>query len=56
MVSSERDFAISKIDLELYDVILEIADDLYNDCKIAEYSSYRDEVWEQKYVYHTYAL
>lgn len=42
--------------LELYDVILEIADDLYNDCKISEYSSYRDEVWESKYVYHTYAL
>ena len=37
-------------------VILEIADDLYNDCKISEYSSYRDEVWEQKYLYHTYAL
>ena len=45
-----------KDNLELYDVILEIADDLYNDCKISEYSSYRDEVWEQKYVYHTYAL
>ena len=42
--------------LELYDVILEIADDLYNDCKISEYSSYRDEVWEQKYLCHTYAL
>ncbi|MBR5513578.1 MAG: ADP-ribosylglycohydrolase family protein [Ruminococcus sp.] len=41
-----------KDNLELYDVILEIADDLYNDCKISEYSSYRDEVWEQKYVYH----
>ena len=42
--------------LELYDVILEIADDLYNDCKISEYSPYRDEVWEQKYLCHTYAL
>lgn len=40
--------------LELKDVILEIADDLYNDCKISEYSSYRDDVWEQKYIYKTY--
>ena len=40
--------------LELKDVILEIADDLYNDCKISEYGSYRDEVWEQKYIYKTY--
>lgn len=40
--------------LELYDVILEIADDLYNDCKITEYGSYRDEIWEQKYIYKTY--
>lgn len=41
-------------DLELKDVILEIADDLYNDCKISEYGSYRDDVWEQKYIYKTY--
>lgn len=40
--------------LELKDVILEIADDLYNDCKISEYGSYRDDVWEQKYIYKTY--
>lgn len=40
--------------LELKDVIIEIADDLYNDCKIDEYSDYRDEIWESKYVYGTY--
>ena len=40
--------------LELKDVILEIADDLYNDCKITEYGSYRDEVWEKKYIDKTY--
>ena len=40
--------------LELKDVILEIADDLYNDCKISEYGSYDDEIWEQKYIYNTY--
>ena len=43
-----------KDNLELYDVILTIADDLYNDCKISEYSPYSDEMWEQKYVYGTY--
>lgn len=41
--------------LELREVICEIADDLYNDCKIAEYGSYRDEIWEQKYIYNTYS-
>ena len=40
--------------LELKDTILEIADDLYNDCKITEYGTYRDEVWEHKYIYHDY--
>ncbi len=40
--------------LELKDTILEMADDLYNDCKITEYGSYRDDVWEHKYIYHDY--
>lgn len=40
--------------LELKDVILELADDLYNDCKMSEYSAYIDEVWTQKYIYFTY--
>ena len=35
--------------LELKDVILEIADDLFHDCKNAQ-----DKIWEQKYIYHTY--
>lgn len=42
--------------LELKDVITEIADDLYNDCQISEYSSHKDEIWEQKYIYHTYSV
>lgn len=41
--------------LELRDVILEIADDLYSGCKMSEYGSYRDETWLSKYVYCTYA-
>ena len=40
--------------LELKEIILEMADDLYNDCKISEYGSYHDEIWEQKYIYKTY--
>ena len=40
--------------LELRDVILEMADDLYNDCQISEYGSSRDEIWEKKYIYMTY--
>ncbi len=42
-------------ELELRDVILEIADDLYSGCKMEEYSSYRDEIWESKYIFHTYS-
>lgn len=36
--------------LELKNVILELADDLYNDCKMEEYSDYEDPVWLAKYV------
>ena len=38
-----------KTDLELHDVILEVADDLCHDCQMSEYSSYVDEKWMQKY-------
>ena len=41
--------------LELRDVIREIADDLYNDCKISEYGEYQDPVWEAKYIRMTYS-
>lgn len=40
--------------LELKETILEIADDLYNDCKMSEHGEYRDEVWAAKYIGHTY--
>lgn len=40
--------------LELKNVILELADDLYNDCKISEYGTYRDEIWIKKYMNKTY--
>jgi ADP-ribosylglycohydrolase len=43
--------------LELLDVITEIADDLYYDCNINEYTrptDPRDIAWEEKYVHITY--
>ena len=39
-----------KKNLELSDVILEIADDLCYGCRMSEYSDYRDEAWETKYI------
>ena len=40
--------------LELKDTILEVADDLFNDCRMTEYGEYRDDVWVRKYMKHTY--
>ena len=37
-------------DLELREVIEEVADDLYNDNKMREYGSYQDPVWIRKYM------
>ena len=39
-----------KRDLELHDVILEMADDLCHGCRMSEYSSYRDPAWVRKYI------
>ena len=36
-------------DLELKDIILEIADDLHHDCRISEYGKEEDPEWEAKY-------
>ena len=42
-------------DLELKDVILEVADDLYHDCQMSEFDyERRDPVWIQKYVEMTW--
>ena len=40
--------------LELKEVIGELARDLYEDCRMSEYSEVRDEAWLNKYVYGTY--
>ena len=39
-----------KKDLEIADVILEMADDLCYGCQMSEDGSYRDEDWEMKYM------
>lgn len=39
-----------KTNLELYDTILDIADDLYNDCKMSEFGKIYDPVWDKKYI------
>ena len=43
-----------KDNVELKDVILELADDMSNDVPISEYSSSNDEEWESKYLYCNY--
>ena len=40
--------------LELKDTILEIADDLYKDCRMTGFGNEYDEIWGQKYIYHTF--
>ncbi len=35
--------------LELKEIILEVASDLYEDCKMSEYGDYKDEKWIEKY-------
>ena len=36
------------------DVTEELAEDLYNDCRISEFGDYSDPVWEHKYIYADY--
>ena len=40
--------------LELKQIILDIADDLFHDCQMTEYGPYYDKVWAQKYISNTY--
>ena len=40
--------------LELKQIVLDIADDLFHDCQMTEDGSYYDKVWEQKYISNTY--
>lgn len=40
--------------LELKEVIMEVADDLFHDCKMTEYGENYDQVWDEKYIKMTY--
>ena len=40
--------------LELKDIIMEIADDLFNDCRISEYGKEKNPEWEEKYFCNRY--
>ena len=40
--------------LELRDLIIEVADDLWHDCRISKYGDEHDLVWEQKYIEMAY--
>ena len=44
-----------KAGLELKDVILDIADDLADGCRMWEFSDYTDEKWAHKYIHCDYA-
>lgn len=41
--------------LEFREIIEEVAEDLYHDCRITEYGHYKDPVWMSKYIYIDYA-
>lgn len=45
-----------KANLEFHDVLLELAEDLFNDCQMSEYGEYVDRVWIEKYVKKTYCM
>ncbi len=45
---------IWKKDLELEDVILEVADDLCHGCQMEEFSAYYDPLWDAKYIKRNY--
>lgn len=40
--------------LELHELIMDITNDLYQGCRMSEYSSIHDQAWIDKYVEHTY--
>lgn len=40
--------------LELKDIILEIATDICHGCQMTEYGTYNDDVWCDKYIYAKY--
>lgn len=43
-----------KDDLEFYNVLMILADDLLDDCMMSEYGDFYDEAWSEKYIKKTY--
>lgn len=43
-----------KDDLEFYNVLTILADDLLDDCMMSEYGDFYDEAWSEKYIKKTY--
>ena len=43
-------------DLELREIIEEVAEDLYNDCQMHEYGDYKDPIWTSKYIQVDYNM
>ncbi|MDE6726762.1 MAG: ADP-ribosylglycohydrolase family protein, partial [Oscillospiraceae bacterium] len=43
-----------KSDLEFYNVLMILADDLLDDCRMSEYGDFYDEAWSEKYIKKTY--
>lgn len=45
-----------KTNLEFHDVLLELAEDLFNDCQMSENGEYVDRVWFEKYVGKSFCM
>lgn len=45
-----------KANLEFHDVLMELAEDLFNDCQMSEYGEYVDRAWIEKYVKKSFCM
>lgn len=45
-----------KTNLEFHDVLMELAEDLFNDCQMSEYGEYVDRAWIEKYVEKSFCM
>lgn len=45
-----------KANLEFHDVLMELAEDLFNDCQMSEYGEYVDRAWIEKYVEKSFCM
>lgn len=45
-----------KNNLELHDIIIDIADDLHKDCPLSVYGENKDDIWKRKYIHTDYLI